>query len=50
MPPAETQLSVLIKMEQHLKLIADNGRRIADALESIERKTINPDGTSGGAN
>ena len=46
MPPAETQLSVLIRIEQHLKIMADNGRRIAEALEAIEKKTPNADGTA----
>lgn len=46
MPPAETQLSVLIRIEQHLKLISDSGRRIADALEELARKTPNPDGSN----
>ena len=46
MPPAETQLSVLIRIEQHLKLIANNGQRIAAALEEIAKKTPNADGTA----
>lgn len=44
--PADTQLAVLQRIEGHLKLIAENGKRIADALEEIDRKTPNADGTA----
>lgn len=44
--PAETQLDILRRMEGHLKQIADNGKRVAVALEAINAKTPNADGTT----
>lgn len=44
--PQDTQLAVLQRIEGHLKKIADNGERIAAALEKLEKKTPNADGTA----